>query len=223
MRIQCIVFDCDGVLVNSEELAAKAELEILHSLGLGITRYQYNEIFLGLSDRDHFMQIKELLESKLGIDAPSDLEKILHRARWSQYRKNLTSIPGAIEFLGSFTGELALVSSSSRNSIAEKLQLAKLDHFFGAKIISSDDVRSTKPSPEPYESIKSKITTPVENCLVVEDSENGVRSAVGAGFRTWGFLADDHGGKYSSRLSLVGAEKVVLGYEELSYCVSTKL
>lgn len=189
---EAVIFDFDGVLVDSEPMHHRAFTEVLHPLGMGFTWEEYVETYMGFDDRDAF---REAFRAK-GIDLDeANLAKLVaakSRAFLEGIRDGVTAYPGAVPMIGSLHAAgrpLALCSGALRIDIDPILAQLGISGCFEA-IVSADDVRRSKPDPESYAlafrrlSEKYPISLKVPGkSIAVEDTSAGIRSAKGAGLR----------------------------------------
>ena len=191
-RPEAVLFDFDGILVDSEPMHYRAFTEVLDPLGMGFPWKEYVEIYMGFDDRDAF---REAFRGK-GIDLDdANLAKLVaakSRAFQDGIRNGVTSYPGAVPLIESLHAAgrpLALCSGALRSDIAPILAELGVAHCFNV-IVSADDVRRSKPDPESYalafarlsERYATLLTGP-EKSVAVEDTPAGIRSAKGAGLR----------------------------------------
>ena len=191
-RPDAVLFDFDGILVDSEPIHYRAFTDVLDPLGMGFPWKEYVEIYMGFDDRDAF---REAFRAK-GIDLDEEnLAKLVaakSRAFQDGIRNGVTPYPGVvfmIESLHASGRPLALCSGALRSDIDPILAQLGVARRFGV-IVSADDVRRSKPDPESYalafarlsERYATFLTIP-EKSVAVEDTPAGIRSAKGAGLR----------------------------------------
>ena len=191
-RPEAVLFDFDGILVDTEPMHHRAFNEVLDPLGMEISWKEYVEIYMGFDDRDAF---REAYRAK-GIDLDdANLAKLVaakSRAFQDGLRNGVTAYPGAVSLIESLHAAgrpLALCSGALRSDIAPILAELGVAHCFDV-IVSADDVRRSKPDPESYalafarltERYATMLTVPGKS-IAVEDTPAGIRSAKGAGLR----------------------------------------
>ena len=189
---EAVLFDFDGILVDSEPMHHQAFFEVLDPLGMGFPWKEYVEIYMGFDDRDAF---REAFRAK-GIDLDeANLAKLVaakSRAFLGGIRVGVTAYPGAVSMIESLRSAglpLALCSGALRSDIDPILEQLGIFRCFDA-IVSADDVRRSKPDPESYvlafrrlaEMYPAAVTVP-GNSVAVEDTPAGIRSAKDAGLR----------------------------------------
>ncbi len=175
-----LVFDLDGVLLDSEQVWNEAKAELVRESG-GRWRDDAPRRMMGMSSPEWARYLRDELGVPLDVDAISDdvvgrLERI--------YRAKLPLIDGATEAVGRLaaTVPLGLASSSNREIIDLFLELSGLGPFFAATI-SSEEVERGKPAPDVYLEVLRRMGAEPARSVAVEDSENGIRSAKAAGMR----------------------------------------
>jgi len=191
-RPEAVLFDFDGILVDSEPMHHRAFTEVLDPLGMGFPWQEYVEIYMGFDDRDAF---REAFRAK-GIDLDdANLAKLVaakSEAFLRGLRDGVTAYPGAvslIEFLHAAGRPLALCSGALRSDIDPILAQLGVARRFDV-VVSADDVRRSKPDPESYALAFARLTeryatllTVPGRSIAVEDTAAGIRSAKGAGLR----------------------------------------
>ncbi len=218
MQYEAVIFDCDGVLVDSEVLAIRGERSVLTEMGLTYSPEDYVRKFVGLHDAAFFDMLRTDYREVLGVDAPVDFdERVLEGRR--RERASLTVVAGAAEALTTARrvfDSIGVASSSRAHFLKSKLERTGLFDLAAPHIYSADLVANGKPSPDIFLYTAEKIGVAPEKCLVIEDSENGVKAGRSAGMTVWGFLGgghcyDGHGG----RLCGAGAKRTVADFSEL--------
>jgi len=191
-----VIFDCDGVLVDSERLAVRTEVEILSSLGWELGEPEVIERFVGRSAR--YMQ--EEIERRIGrgIDWESEFE--LHYRR--VFELELQPVEGVVDMLDRIRVPICVASSGSHEKIRFSLGLTGLLDRFGDRIFSVDDVENGKPAPDVFLHAADRMGVLPEKCAVVEDSVSGVSAGLAAGMTVFAFAG---GVTSASKLSLDGA------------------
>lgn len=213
-----IIFDCDGVLVDSEVLAMRAERGALEQMGLSYTREDYMRRFIGMHDDAFLAEVTKDLRAHLG-DAPADLEARLLAARRAEM-KHLTVIDGADAALRAARNAdygLAVASSSRAHFLESKMKRTSLWELAAPHVYSADLVARAKPAPDIFLYAAAQIDVAPADCVALEDSENGVRSALAAGMTVWGFLGGGHVcAGHGERLLAAGAARLVSNHAEFA-------
>ena len=205
-----VIFDMDGVIVDSEQVYQEIERQMYDDLGIPVTPEE-QRLFIGAAERSMWQYMKD----KYQMDAETDFLVKEERARlMSQLDLPgcIPLMPGIRELLEALVhdGIPALVASSSSREIIEKvLRVNDIRHFF-KDITGGDDVLHSKPAPDIFLKTASKAGTVPGRCLVIEDSENGIRAARSAGMKVIALL--NH---YSGGLDLSEATRIIHALHEL--------
>jgi HAD superfamily hydrolase (TIGR01509 family) len=214
-KIKGIILDMDGVIVNSEPIHEKAEMQICHEFGMDVSKSEWDG-FRGKKLEDIFSYASK----KYGT-GQEPIEQMIERKidlYLSLALKDMELVAGVYEFLQALrkTGYSYALTTSGRKFQQEKI-LAKfnLSGFFEV-MVTSEDVSHGKPSPEPYLITTARLGENPAECLVVEDSDNGVISAKSAGCRVCGITTTFN----KQRLESAGADLVVNNFYELSKTLS---
>ncbi|WP_131782718.1 HAD family hydrolase [Legionella gresilensis] len=193
--IAAIIFDFDGVILDSEPLHYKACCQVLAPLGLALSYDDYQENYLGLSDKDMFPQFMHDRHYSISAEEIAALinKKVSAYEKIISHCSNLPIIEGFPEFLikmATQVKKLAICSGSTKNEINSalaKIAQGKLQTYFDT-IITSEDVSHGKPSPEGYLLTAQRLNIIPENCLVIEDTPFGIQAAKAAGMQVIGLL-----------------------------------
>lgn len=184
MTPQLIIFDCDGVLVDSEVLAVEIDRMVLEEHGWSLTREQVIERFLGIP----MIKVQEGLEDHLGRPLGTGWIDSLEARYKESFEKDLRPVPGIIEALEQLKGPRCVASSGTHERIRHSLSLCNmLGYFEDSHIFSAQDVRHGKPAPDLFLHAASSMGFNPENCLVIEDSAHGVTAARAAGMKVLGY------------------------------------
>ncbi|MGI9372682.1 MAG: HAD family hydrolase [Hyphomicrobiales bacterium] len=216
MPARAIIFDCDGVLVDSEVIYLEVERALLAQIGLRYDPVDYKERFIGLTMPDYFAALRSDF-SKWGEGTfPEDFEHQVISQSMARIESELQTISGVEDVLHAFDGAKAVASSSQIDKLHKKLEITGLHHHFNPHIYSGDDVENGKPAPDLFLHAAAQIGHAPGNCIAIEDSANGVRSAVAAGMTVWGFTGGGHADDgLSQRLMAAGAHEVFGSFAEV--------
>ncbi len=178
MSIELVIFDCDGVLVDSEPLAVELEAEMISNLGWPVTPAEVVDRFVGRSDAYMLAEI----ERRLGRAVPewSDAYQAELRRR---FEANLCPVDGIVEALDVLGVPSCVASSGTFAKMQLTLGLTCLYERFEGRIFSATEVSSGKPAPDLFLHAASRIGASPAVCVVVEDSASGVQAARAAGMR----------------------------------------
>lgn len=189
--ISCVIFDMDGVIIDSEPIYFDILGELFLDLGLELTKEEHNS-YVGSSDM--WPTVKERYNLDIDIDEihATVQEKYLNFIRNEFDQGPIPGVKEVIERLHHDGMPLVLASSSEMNNIEVVLTKLDLLQYFDMRV-SGADLETSKPHPEIFEVACKLAETPPEECLVIEDSRNGVQSAKAAGTRVIGFRNPNSG------------------------------
>ncbi len=207
-----LIFDCDGVLVDSEMLVCTAVSEELTRLGYPIAPLDVVRRFAGRPEREIMAEVQRDWGQPVPAAYFAAMKQRVHHAFTSELR----AIAGAAEVLAELRLPKIVASSSAPAKLEQGLRFVGLFDFFAPNIVSATQVAAGKPSPDVFVFAAGWMRTPVQQCLVVEDSEPGVRAARAAGMRVFGFTGGSHCAPgHAERLLAAGAERVLTHMREL--------
>jgi HAD superfamily hydrolase (TIGR01509 family) len=206
-----VIFDCDGVLVDSEAISTRVLAEVLSAAGLPTTPTQALRDYQGLMLAD----IEAHASAKLGRVLPRDWIERFERERTDAFRRELRSIPGAAEAVERVSALGIAVCVASQGKLAKTeltLGLTGMRALFGQDaLFSAYSVPNGKPAPDLFLHAAASIGVEPAGCVVVEDSVAGVTAAVAAGMRAFGYAADGTG----AALREAGAQVLLGSMDEL--------
>ena len=212
--IKAIVFDCDGVLVDSEVISIHGERAALDEMGLSYAPEEYVRRFVGMHDKAFFEALVADYKNAFGQPPPPDFkERVLDGRRREAHR--LAAIAGADAAMrdAASRGPIAVASSSRTEYLDGKLRRTGLFEIAAPHIYSADLVAHGKPAPDIFLYAAERIDADPSECLVLEDSENGVRAGVAAGMTVWGFLGGGHVyDGHGDRLLAAGADALISNF-----------
>lgn len=216
MNFAGIIFDCDGVLVDSERIHIAVERALLAEMGLEYDLADYQTRFVGLPDKVFVAELESDF-AKLNRGAmPADFEERVHAIVWERFENELHAIPGLTTLLDKLDVPIAVASSSRLVSLHKKLHLTGLHAAFDPHVYSGEQVTHGKPAPDLFLFAAEQLGCDPEACLVVEDSVNGVRAGVVAGMQVWGFAGGGHADAgLQERLARAGAHRVFANYADM--------
>ena len=186
--VDLVIFDCDGVLVDSEVISCRAHAETLTRHGYTITSDQVLQRFLGRSMRQATLEI----EAELGRSLPEDFHTQVYAEIFRSFAKSLEATPHVNEVLAAITRPVCVASSGPPEKISASLNRVGLYDRFAPHIYSAVQVRKGKPAPDLFLFAAEQMRTSPKRCLVIEDSVAGVTGARAAGMTVLGF----HGGSH---------------------------
>lgn len=212
---EAVLFDLDGVLVDSEVLAVEVELQTLADLGLRYDPAEFKRRFLGMPDADFRDALDADRRAVVGEPLPENFLQVVHARRDEAFQTRLQAVEGAFEAVAALNRPRAVATSTGVAFLRRKLDLTGLAPLFGANAYSADLVERGKPHPDIYLYAADRLGADPARCLAVEDSVNGVRSALAAGMTVWGFAGGGHMDAASAdRLTQAGAARIVRRWRE---------
>jgi len=202
VNFDLIIFDCDGVLVDSEVISCRAHAAALTRHGYPITADQVLDRFLGVSDREARLTI----ETELGRNLPDDFEIQVKQATLQSYADDLRLVPYVGEAIAAIGRPKCVASSGTPEKIRHGLNCAGLYDLLSPHIFSAAQVERGKPAPDLFLFAAAQMAASPARCLVIEDSMPGIAGALAAGMTVLGF----HGGShcrpgYADALRTAGA------------------
>lgn len=180
-----MIFDNDGVLVDSEVLANTVLVDLLAEAGYHINFDGAVEQFLGGS----LQRVRDVVEPVLGRPLPADFEDRYHQELFAKFRSELKPVPGVIDALEAITAPVCVASSGTPARIQLALQVTGLAERFDNRIFSATDVAHGKPAPDLFLLAAERLGACPARCAVVEDSPLGVQAAKAAGMTAFGYSA----------------------------------
>ena len=189
MGVELVIFDCDGVLVDSEIVAVEIEAELLAAAGFAIGVDEIIDRFVGLSYPDMVRTITE----EHGRPVPADLRERLAAATLAAFSERLRAVTGMAELLGELSQLRCVASSSDLARIELSLRVTGLDRWFDPGLVfSATMVERGKPAPDLFLHAAEEMGVEPPECLVLEDSPHGVEAARRAGMMAVGFVGGSH-------------------------------
>lgn len=216
--IQTVIFDMDGVIVDTEPVHSYAYFQHFAELKIDVSKDMFTS-FMGNSTRNTFQRLKELFP----IDG--EVEDLIQRKRTLfnnafDSKEDLYLIEGVEKLIQNLHGngmQLILASSASKVTIERVFNRFGLHKYF-SHIVSGEDFPNSKPHPEIFEYAASLSIAPKENCIIIEDSNNGIRAAKAAGIYCLGYNSIN-----SKLQDLSLADVVVNHFDELSFEIISKI
>ncbi len=186
--IDLVIFDCDGVLIDSELISARMLVDELAARGVSIDLPYVKTNFLGRSYPVVLAQIRD----EFGIDLPPGFEAGYRSRLLDVFERELKIVPGVREVLRRLGRPFCLATSSSATRLRKSLEIVGLVEDFGDRVTTAGEVDRGKPAPDLFLLAASKMGTDAERCLVIEDSVNGVMAGLAAGMEVWRFTGGSH-------------------------------
>ncbi|MEU9546897.1 MULTISPECIES: HAD family hydrolase [Streptomyces] len=189
MRYDLVIFDNDGVLVDSEPISNTILAAYLTELGYPTSYEESIRDYMGSA----MHRIHELVQERSGQRLPEDFDDVFHGRVFAAFERELQPVPGAVQLLEKLAADevpYCVASSGSHERIRVGHRKTGLDRWFDeGRVFSSQDVGRGKPAPDLFLYAAERMSVAPERCVVVEDSPLGVRAANAAGMDVYGFTA----------------------------------
>jgi HAD superfamily hydrolase (TIGR01509 family) len=213
--ISAVIFDCDGVLVDSEIIAHEVETEVLSAIGLHYDRHDFTERFMGMSDPAFYAALEADAQARLGRSIIEEVRSRINEGMRKAIEERVAEVPGAGRAVSVVRHAKAVASSSSKPRLDFKLKRTGLWQHFAPHVYSAEHVTHAKPAPDLFLHAATALGVPPAQCLVIEDSVNGVLAGRAAGMRVWGFGGGGHmTERLTDRLGDAGAERIVANWSQ---------
>ena len=186
--ISHVIFDCDGVLIDSEKISMDVDIALLAQNGIDLTEAEMHHRFVGTT----FEAMVAELEIEYKRTLPSDLSARKDGMMLDLYRRGLKPVPGVIPMLNKLKLPRSIGTNGPRDRALEALRMTGLEPFFGGRLTTYEDVKNGKPAPDIYLLAAKRAGFRPAHCLVVEDSVTGATSALAAGCQVIGFSGVAH-------------------------------
>ncbi|HYF07595.1 MAG TPA: HAD-IA family hydrolase [Acetobacteraceae bacterium] len=208
-----VIFDCDGVLVDSEAFVGRIHAEALAAAGFPLTEAEIARRFTGHTDAEMYAAI----EADAGRPVPPGYHEGVKAAIERAYRRDLRAIPGVEAAIDAAPGPVCVASSSAPSKLRLGLAVTGLLPRFDPHVFSAAEVARGKPAPDLFLHAAARMGAAPGDCLVIEDSLAGVAAARAAGMRIVGFSGGSHCGPgHADRLATAGAERVFSAMADLA-------
>jgi HAD superfamily hydrolase (TIGR01509 family) len=181
--VELVIFDCDGVLIDSERLAVRVDVVMLRELGWPLSEAEVIERLVGRSDLDTQAEI----EAHLGHSLPVGWQKRFEPMYREAFETELTPVEGVVEALDRIALPSCVASSGTHEYLRYTLGLTGLYERFAGRIFSVEDVTRGKPAPDLFLHAAERMAAEPSRCVVVEDSRAGVQAARAAGMPVLAF------------------------------------
>jgi HAD superfamily hydrolase (TIGR01509 family) len=210
-----VLFDCDGVLVDSEPITNRVLNQMLREMGWDLSPEDCMRIFVGKAVKDEL----PLIEQHTGVRIDDDWTREFRARRNAALETDLVEIPGAPQAVralhAALDGRIAVASGADKHKV--ELQLAKvgLADCFAGRIFSGQDLPRTKPFPDVYLAAAEALGVPPSRCVVIEDSVTGATAGVAAGATVFGYSPSDVGHSSPDALRAVGVAHIFTDMADL--------
>lgn len=207
-----LIFDCDGVLVDSEVLAHLAVVELMESLGRPMSLEEAFTIFSGRRLRDVLAE----METRLAAPIPPDAAAQAGRKLLDRFRRELQPVDGVRAAIESLPYPRCVASSSTPERLRLSLDVTGLTPLFGGRVFSADQVANGKPAPDLFLLAAQRCEVPPAACIVIEDSVLGIEAARAAGMGAIGFAGASHANaQLAEKLAMASADTVIRAMADL--------
>ena len=209
--IKHILFDCDGVLIDTEIVAAEVVSGWLNTQGMSIT---VDDFILNYTGKT-FTDIIGILKAQKHLPESLDTVTIVPTLDRG-IKDNMRPINGVHQMLASIKTPVSAVSNSAKDYVLEALDMLQVSEQFGGRVFSAEMVPKGKPNPAVYELALETLGLNKDEVIVVEDSVAGVTASVGAGLKTIGYLGGSHIREgHAETLEALGTSGLATNYDEL--------
>lgn len=187
-KIELVIFDCDGVLVDSEVLSASVLMQMMAEVGMPLTPEIFRNDFLGRS----FASAAVRATQRFGRPMPEDFAATYRARLLATMAGNLKAMPGVEKVLEAMIVPFCLATGSSPPRLAVSMAESGLGNFFNGRSFTASMVKNGKPAPDLFLHVAAEMKVDPTGCLVIEDSEMGVSAALAANMQVWHFAGGGH-------------------------------
>lgn len=188
MTVGLIIFDCDGVLVDSERISCRCTAEVLGEAGFEVGEDAVLAKYMGLSDES----MKARIEAEWGLALPVDFTEAIQQRTLSAFETLLQPVDGVEAVLDVLTSPRCVASSGTPERIRRALSVTGLLSRFEPHLFSAAMVEQGKPAPDLFLHAATRLGVAPSQCVVIEDSTFGVKAGKAAGMRVFGFAGASH-------------------------------
>ena len=213
-RFEAVLFDCDGVLADSEPITLGVLRHMLAERGWAMSEAQCRERFLGVTVRSQ----RQAIEQHTGQPLTQEWMQAFYARRDAELAARLQAVPGAHEAVRAAHahtgGRIACASGADRQKVHMQLAHLHLAEWFGPAVFSGHEMPASKPAPDVYLAAARHLCARPARCLVVEDTVPGITAGVAAGCTVWAYCPP-HASAESARLLAAGAARLIAHMREL--------
>lgn len=188
MMIDLVIFDCDGVLIDSEDISARQLVDELAKRGVDIDLAYVAQHFLGRS----YPVVMKQIRDNFGIELTAEFEEQYRENLLAAFETDLRAIPGVGDVLNGLRRDFCVATSSSPARVRRSFEIVGFDQVFEGRVTTAVEVERGKPAPDLFLLAAAKRGVPPERCLVIEDSVTGVKAGLSAGMKVWRFTGGSH-------------------------------
>lgn len=187
-EIDLVIFDCDGVLIDSEIISSTTLIAELEAFGVSVTFDYFQNNFLGRS----FPKVADAVRQTFDVALPDAFEANYRHQLLAAFETQLQPTHLVAKVLECVATPKCVATSSSPTRVKRSLSLTGLEHFFGDDVFTSSLVANGKPAPDLFFYAAEKMNVIPQRCLVIEDSLPGIEAAVAAGMHVWRYTGGSH-------------------------------
>ncbi|NLM11794.1 MAG: HAD family phosphatase [Clostridiaceae bacterium] len=209
--LKAVIFDMDGVIIDSEPMHFKVDKSLLSKVGIEVDN-SFLSRYVGVSNPEMFADIKEKFNIRYSINELLDLKSKLLLEALNETK--LDAISGVRELIQDLTSHnilLAIASSSPRMFIEAVIKKLKFEQFFKV-IVSGEELEKSKPAPDIFIKAAGLLGVERDECIVIEDASAGVEAAYAAGIKCIGFVNPNSGNQDLSKASVIVEDMRILDY-----------
>ncbi|TMO04437.1 HAD family phosphatase [Pseudoalteromonas sp. S558] len=185
--VELVIFDCDGVVIDSEVLSARVLIRMLSELNINIDMHYVQQHFLGCS----FKSVSEKIAFTFGVSVPEQFESDYRHALVTLFAEQLQPTAGIKNILLNLNVPFCIATSSSLLRTQKALNVVGFDAFF-KNIFTSEEVSVGKPAPDLFLHAAQQMGVLPQNCLVIEDSSAGIQAAISANMQVMHYFGGKH-------------------------------
>lgn len=187
-EVELVIFDCDGVLVDSETISARVLLSRLSACGVDVGFDHFRKHYLGRSFPKVAAEVREMHRVAL----PDDFEASYRSALLAAFEKELQPMQGILPVIGGLAVRTCVATSSSPPRARRSLEITGLLEHFDGRIFTASEVPNGKPAPDLFLHAAQRMEADPARCLVIEDSLPGLKAGLAAGMEVWQFTGGSH-------------------------------
>lgn len=189
MSVECIFFDCDGTLVDSEMLCTQAYVNTFAQFGATLSLQEMFEKYKGVKLYDIISDVcaQHQLSTPVSVLEPAYRQEVARL-----FELELKPVPGARALLEKITVPMCVVSNGTVPKMQHSLGLTDMRSFFGDRLYSGYDIERWKPDPELMYHAAQQMQVPIEHCILIDDSEAGAKAGIAAGIPVFYYCVDAH-------------------------------
>ena len=187
-KIELVIFDCDGVVIDSEILSAQVLINMLVEKGVDIDRAYVQQHFLGCN----FKAVSQKIANAFNVTLPESFEGDYRDALLNEFETSLTTTDGISDVLKNLAVPICIATSSSPVRTAKALSVVSLSKYFSNTVFTSSEVKRGKPAPDLFLHAAKQMGVEPKHCLVIEDSKAGVSAAIDANMQVLHYSGGQH-------------------------------